>query len=289
MVAPGCGHLIQPGPTRQSGLRASMPELPEVEFCRRSLERWCGNHQILGFSLLDPRCVRASTKARPSAGLAEGAELLSATFSQPPGPLLRHGKRILWRFGDRALLLHLGMTGKWSRQPSPHAKIRLELRDGPLFFIDPRLLGGVVPLTWQEGQTALGAGLGPDALGNPLPPLAGRRAVKVALMDQAVVAGPGNVQAMEALWRAGLRPTLPAEEVTGERHTRLDRAVQVQLLGSLQMLEGAEEITYVEEAGSTNPFPIYQRDGEPCPTCGTILERLVQSGRSTVWCPRCQP
>ncbi|HND33900.1 MAG TPA: DNA-formamidopyrimidine glycosylase family protein [Myxococcota bacterium] len=266
-----------------------MPELPEVEFCRRSLERWCGTRKFLGFTLLDPRCVRASTKARPSEGLAEGEAALADTFSAPPGELLRHGKRILWRFGDRALLLHLGMTGKWSRRPSPHAKIRVELADGPLYFVDPRLLGGVVPLTWQEGQTALRAGLGPDALGNPLPPLHGRRAVKVALMDQAVVAGLGNVQAMEALWRAGLRPTLPAEEVVGERHSNLDRAVQTQLRLSLGMLEGEEEITYVEEAGSTNPFPIYQRDGEPCPVCGSTLERLVQSGRSTVWCPRCQP
>jgi formamidopyrimidine-DNA glycosylase len=265
-----------------------MPELPEVEFCRRSLERWCGNRTILGFSLLDPRCVRASTKARPSEGLPEGEARLADTFSAPPGELLRHGKRILWRFGDRALLLHLGMTGKWSRRPSPHAKIRLELSDGPLYFVDPRLLGGVVPLTWQEGLVALRAGLGPDALGNPLPPLSGRRAVKVALMDQALVAGLGNVQAMEALWRAGLRPTLPAEEVVGERHGRLDQAVQTQLRLSLGMLEGEEEITYVEESGSTNPFPIYQRDGEPCPACGATLERLVQSGRSTVWCPRCQ-
>jgi len=266
-----------------------MPELPEVEFCRQSLSRWAQGKRILSFEILDGRSIRASMQDRPSQGLPEASDALQGVFRHVAGPLQRHGKRLLWTFGDQALLLHLGMTGKWSRRPSPYAKLRLDLETGPLYFIDPRLLGGVVPTTAVEGRRLLKLGLGPDALGNPLPILKGTRAIKVALMDQSVVAGLGNVQAMEALWRAHLHPATPAMAVVGERHAQLSTEIQTQLQFTLKMLQDADEITYVEEAGADNPFPLYQRSGSPCSRCQTIIERMVQGGRSTYWCPGCQP
>ena len=267
-----------------------MPELPEVDHCGRSLARWTAGRRITHVAVVDPRSIRASRTARPTDGRADGAEALAAVVTDAaPGPLERHGKRLLWPFGERALLLHLGMTGRWTRQPNPHAKVTLTLDDGtPLTFADPRLLGGIVPTTLAEGRAALHAVLGPDAWLDPLPPLPGRRAVKLVLMDQAVVAGLGNLHAAEALWRARIAPDRPAESITGERHARLAAAVREQLAFARALLEAEDEVTYVEDAGAPNPFPVYQRDGEPCPRCGATLERFVQGGRGTWWCRGCQ-
>lgn len=268
-----------------------MPELPEVEFCRRALTRWTRGRVVREAEVLDARSVRGSRTDRPSHGRPDAQAALSAVVAAgPPGPILRHGKRLLWPFGDHALLLHLGMTGKWTLRRTPWVKVRLGLDDGTdLWFADPRLLGGVVPTTLEEGRRLLSEGLGPDALDTPLPPLRGARAVKVALMDQAVVAGLGNVQAMEALWRAGLDPTLPCRELTPEDHARLEAAVQEQLRATLAMTDGEDEIVYVEESLASNPFSIYRREGQPCPRCESVVRRMIQGGRSTYWCPSCQP
>lgn len=266
-----------------------MPELPEVEFCRRSLHRWATGRPVRGVEVHDPRSIRLTRTTRPSQGDPDGADRLAAivTGALPAEPE-RRGKRLLWRFGDHALLLHLGMTGKWTRLPSPHVKVTLHLDDGPLRFVDPRLLGGIVPTTAAEGPALLADGLGPDALTPPLPRLTGRRAVKVALLDQAVVAGLGNLHAAEALWRAGIDPTTPCEALTPAQHRRLDRAVQEQLRFALDLLDADDEIAYVEDAGAPNPFPLYGKAGAPCPRCSTPIAKLVQAGRTTWYCPRCQ-
>lgn len=268
-----------------------MPELPEVEFCRRALTRWSAGRRVVQVDVLDARCVRDRRTDRPSAGSAQAEAALRRVAASPPRGLDRHGKRLLWRFDDGALLLHLGMTGKWTRQPSRFAKVALTLDDGArLTFHDPRLLGGIVPFVdTAEGEAALVDGLGPDALTAPLPSLRGARAVKLALMDQAVVAGIGNVQAMEALWRAGLHPERAAGSLSDGEHARLGEAVREQLRATLALLGDGDEIVYVEEPGGPNPFPLYQRDGEPCPACGTAIATFRQGGRGTWWCPGCQP
>jgi formamidopyrimidine-DNA glycosylase len=267
-----------------------MPELPELEFCSRSLTRWTLGRRVVDVEVHDGRSVRASRTDRPSQGRADGAQALrEVVLAGAPGPIRRHGKRLLWPFGDRALLLHLGMTGRWTRQTIAHTKLSLRLDDGTqVHFADPRLLGGVVPTDVVEGARLLVEGLGPDALRDPLPPLPGRRAVKVALMDQAVVAGLGNLHAAEALWRAEIDPRTPAEEVVGERHARLERGVREQLETTLIELGRDEEIVYVEDRGAPNPFPLYQRGGEPCPRCGSPIGKFVQAGRTTWWCSGCQ-
>ena len=107
-------------------------------------------------------------------------------------------------------------------------------------------------------------------------------------MDQAVVAGLGNLHAAEALWRAAIDPRLPAEEITGERHARLAQGVSEQLRLTLAQLEEEDEIVYVEDRGAPNPFPLYQRGGEPCPRCGAPITKFTQAGRTTWWCPGCQ-
>jgi formamidopyrimidine-DNA glycosylase len=268
-----------------------VPELPEVEFCRRALTRWTRGRRVIGADVLDRRSVRLSRTDRPSAGHPDGAEALrSVVVGEPAGPIDRHGKRLLWQFGNNALLLHLGMTGKWARQAGRWPKVRLDLDDGSsVWFSDPRLLGGVVPTTLAEGRSLLSADLGPDALTEGLPALPGRRPVKLALLDQATVAGVGNIVAMESLWRAGIHPETRCDELTPDDHARLRDAVRAQILDTIAMQGEGDEIIYVEESLAANPFALYRREGTPCPRCGAPIARLVQGGRSTYWCPRCQP
>ena len=272
-----------------------MPELPEVEFCRQSLAAWTTGRAVQRVEVLDGRIVRDSRNDRPSAGSALAAERLVRIARRPIG-LQRHGKRLLWRFEHGALLLHLGMTGRWTRAGSPFAKVALHLDDGSaLTFHDPRLLGGIVPFdSLDAGLAALHEGLGPDA-STPLPPVHGARAIKLVLMDQSVVAGLGNVQAMEALWRAGVHPQRAAASLTASEHARLSLAITEQLAWTQQMLDGGPdgEVVYVEERGAPNPFQLYQREGAPCPRCAVAGRRGViatfrQAGRGTWWCPGCQ-
>lgn len=267
-----------------------MPELPEVEFCGRSLSRWTTGRRIVGVDVVDTRSVRTSRTSRPTAGHPSGADAIRRiVIDATPGTPLRHGKRLLWPFRDGALLLHLGMTGKWTRVPTKFPKVRLILDTGDaLTFSDPRLLGGIVPTTIADGRRMLIDGLGPDALNDGMPMLRGGRAVKVAMMDQSAVAGLGNLHVAEALWRAGVDPTRACDAVSTGEWRRIAAAVAEQLAFALAMTEGEDEIVYVEDAGGPNPFPVYQRDGEPCPRCARTIERIIQAGRSTYWCPGCQ-
>lgn len=267
-----------------------MPELPEVETARRALTRWAVGRPVTEVIVRDGRSIRRARTTRPSEGDPEGpARLAAVVHSGPAGPVERRGKRLLWRFPGGALLLHLGMTGKWTRQDGPHVKVGLGLPDGPVFFSDPRLLGGVVPTSLEAGPALLAEGLGPDAWLDPLPRLTGRRAVKVALMDQAVVAGLGNLHAAEALWRAGIHPSLPCDALDDDAHARLADAVREQLRFALELQGDDDEIQYVEDAGAPNPFPLYGQKDRPCPRCGASIARFVQGGRTTWWCPGCQP
>ena len=267
-----------------------MPELPEVEFCGRALARWTLGRRIIQAEVLDSRSVRASRVSRPSDGHPTGTSALRhVVLGRAPEPPVRHGKRLYWGFGDQGLLLHLGMTGKWTRRETPFGKVRLQVEGGDwITFSDPRLLGGVVPCTRDGGLHSLRQGLGPDALLDPLPPLRGKRAVKLVLMDQSVVAGLGNLHAAEALWRSKLDPRLPADAISPLQHARLARSVRRQLQDEIKAFDNEDEIVYVEDAGAANPFPVYGQLGKPCPACRAPIERFEQGGRSTYWCPSCQ-
>lgn len=267
-----------------------MPELPEVEFCARALARWTSGRAVVAAEVVDHRSVRATRVSRPTHGLQDGeARVRAVVMGRVPERAIRHGKRLYWGFGPHGLLLHLGMTGKWTRRPTSFPKVRLQVEGGDwITFSDPRLLGGVVPCTREVGLLALREGLGPDALNQQLPPLRGKRAVKLALMDQSVVAGLGNLHVAEALWRARVDPRLAAGALSTGQHERIAAAVQMQLRGEISAFENEDEITYVEDAGAKNPFPVYGQAGKPCPVCSSLIERFEQGGRSTYWCPGCQ-
>src|SRR5437588_583438 len=115
-----------------------------------------------------------------------------------------------------------------------------------------------------------------------------RRSLKEALMDQRTLAGLGNIQVSEALHRARLHPQRLGVSLSPDEVARLSSAIGEALRAALEGEDSPEPITYVEEGGE-NIFLVYDRAGEPCSNCGTSIERIVQGGRSTYFCPHCQP
>ena len=268
-----------------------MPELPEVEFARRSLERWLHGRRV----------VRA--EAQVKVRTFRGADV--SMFERLRGALVRadrRGKYLLLEFeGGKGLLAHLGMTGKWVRRPQgheePYSRARLHLDDrSVLHFRDPRLFGRIEPAPASRlFQLAPIANLGPDPLIDGLTPASleealsrSKQELKVALMDQSRLAGLGNIHAAEALYRAGLHPARRPASLDKDEWRRLSRAIHATLRFALESEDG-EEIEYVEEPGSQNPFLIYGRAGEKCRKCGTTVKSFTQGGRTTHYCPTCQP
>jgi formamidopyrimidine-DNA glycosylase len=201
---------------------------------------------------------------------------------------------------------HLGMTGKWVRRLSddprpPHARVDLTLDDGSrLVYVDPRMFGRLrwVPGARFDAVAELRA-LGPDPLtdGIEAPRLAERLAglparlpIKVALLDQSLLAGVGNIQASEALFRARIDPRRPAASLSRAEVGRLRRGILASIAHTLETLaSGDADIRYVEEDRSENPFLVYDRAGQVCPRCKRArIVRVVQAGRATFFCSNCQ-
>jgi len=267
-----------------------MPELPEVEIARRNLERWLMDADVTGAEADRTRIFRGANRR---------------AFERLRGRLAfarRRGKTLLLGFErNQGFLSHLGMTGKWVRRPAGHAepysRVRLLLADGSVVhYRDPRLFGRIKPFPADalEGLREVQQ-LGPDPLLEPLdgPKLMAlfrhsRTPLKVALMDQRRLAGLGNIHAAEALWRAKVSPLRPASSVTRAEWSRLATAVRTVIRFALAK-EDDEEIAYVEEPGTPNPFRVYGRAGKPCPRCRTTIRSVRQGGRTTYFCPRCQP
>jgi formamidopyrimidine-DNA glycosylase len=275
-----------------------LPELPEVEIAARNLRRWTAGRRIVR---IDPD-PKARYVFRPSTPAAFARALEGARF----GAIRRIGKQLLVsleRDGEPVgLLAHLGMTGKWvrregDRDPPRFSRARFGLDDGgTLHFDDLRLFGRlrVVPGARFEELPEIAA-LGPDPLeeGIDVDRLAeglarSRLAVKVRILDQAILPGVGNIQASESLFRARIDPRRPSRTLARGEVERLAAAVLESVKESIAREEGPE-ITYVEEPGAENPFLVYGREGERCPRCRRArIVRVVQAQRSTFACPRCQ-
>jgi formamidopyrimidine-DNA glycosylase len=267
-----------------------MPELPEVEIARRNLARWLARRAVAGAEAERTRIFRGADRRR---------------FERLRGRLVfarRRGKTLLLGFEhNQGFLSHLGMTGKWVRrqagQPEPYSRARLALDDGTvLHYRDMRLFGRIQPAPADAlDRLPSVRQLGPDVLldevdGPRLQAALGRSRVplKVALIDQRRLAGLGNIHAAEALWRAKLSPLRPADGLTGAEWRRLATGIRAAIRFALGQ-EQDEEVAYVEEPGTPNPFRVYGRAGKPCPRCRTPVRSVRQAGRSTYFCPRCQP
>ncbi|MEB2314011.1 MAG: bifunctional DNA-formamidopyrimidine glycosylase/DNA-(apurinic or apyrimidinic site) lyase [Sorangiineae bacterium] len=290
-----------------------MPELPEVEVTRRRLTP----------ALLGRTIVRVTT-SRPSGCFLTPPRVLAARLTgRRVTALARHGKYLLLDLDDGSrLMLHLGMTGqlvtadaKSARltraalpddsapgRPAPftpdrHTHLRLEL-DGPgpaVFFRDARRFGRVRWLAAGEREPRLER-LGPDALALDdallFAKTRGRRvAMKSLLLDQAVLAGVGNIYADEALFLAGVRPTRRAGRLTRAEAGALTRAIREVLARAIDA-GGSSISDYVQPDGADGAYQlerrVYARGGEPCERCGATLRQLVLNARSSCFCPRCQ-
>jgi formamidopyrimidine-DNA glycosylase len=273
-----------------------VPELPEVEVARRNLQRWARGHVVRGAEAEKTRIVSGSL-----------ASLVGARVDEVD----RRGKNLLvtlsrGRKERVGLWSHLGMTGKWLRRRAGEAPrfshARLELDDGRvLHYCDMRRFGRIqlVPGARFEEIPRLAA-LGPDPLhdGVDAAKLHARLArvrlpIKVALLDQTVLAGVGNIQATEACFRARLDPRRPARSLTRAEVSRLARAILASIRYTIEEFTasgagaGDGDIVYVEEDRSANPFKVYGRAGEPCPRKNGTIRRIVQEGRSTFFCEAC--
>ncbi len=267
-----------------------MPELPEVETTVRGLEKVLLGRRIAGIELR-----RADLRREFPPGL--GQRLTGATVTK----LGRRGK-----FGlihtDRGdtLVFHLGMSGKWRVEPAdvhPHDHLLIETDDGRRIALnDPRRFGSVdlVATAELESLPALSF-LGPEPTeldpGALLASLRGRTApIKALLLDQRIVAGLGNIYVCEALYRARINPRRAGGRVSRASVDRLVSAIAEVIAEAIEA-GGSTLRDYARPDGElgyfSKRFSVYDREGRAC-ECGGVVRRVVQGGRSTFYCPRCQ-
>jgi formamidopyrimidine-DNA glycosylase len=261
-----------------------MPELPEVETVRRTLEPHVVGRRILTARFLSP--LAADGHPIRTATRLSGNRILALT---------RHGKHLLFALELGWLHVHLRMTGKLlvGGTVGPFTRAILELEHTTLLFDDVRQFGR---LLWSPGYPARVTELGPDALGLTVEQFierlkVRRGGVKAALLDQEVIAGLGNIYVDESLHRAGIHPLASLQRLGARRLGRLHAAV-VEVLGEAVAAGGSSISDYVDAAGETGWFQInhrvYGRAGEPCPACGAAVKRILVGQRGTHFCPRCQ-
>jgi formamidopyrimidine-DNA glycosylase len=279
-----------------------LPELPEVETIRRQLAPVVEGLTIAAVEVADARWV---------APLAP-SEFEAALCSRRIETLKRRGKYLIARLDDgTALVLHLRMTGNLlylpAEEPCPSRHLRgalwLEGADsseqGCLAFTDPRRFG-TAQLFASESELIryIGARLGPEPFDDEFDAelLRGRtRArktpIKAVLLDQAVVAGIGNIYADEALFRAGIRPTRRAERVTRAQAAALVETIRAALNAGIDA-KGATIDDFRDAYGVSGSFQdqflVHRREGLPCPHCQTPVKKIRCAGRGTYYCPRCQ-
>lgn len=272
-----------------------MPELPEVETNASNLRRWAEGRRVV--EVLPPSGARELGGLSPSAF----ADILRGRVIED---ITRRGKWIVVRLsGGAGLGLHLGMTGKLAHSSANEEDPRFtraafSLDDkSRVLFVDMRRFGRLRAVPRYEDLLASEeiSTLGPDAL--TVTPeilksafLRTKRTVKETIMDQRVLAGVGNLYAAEALFRAGIHPATPASEVAKkpEALQKLSDGIREALRQGLQEMQDQELPEYIEE-GAPNPFYVYDRVGEPCLRCGTTIEAITLGGRTSAFCPHCQP
>ncbi len=270
-----------------------MPELPEVETTVRGLARFLDGERI----------VRVAVN-RPDMRRPFPPDLVQALTGACVSGLSRRAKYgILHTDRDHAMVFHLGMSGRWRIDPESaekHDHLVLETADHVFALNDPRRFGSVdLMLASELDAWPPFAALGPEPLGDALTAehlraaTRGRKqAIKLLLLDQRIIAGLGNIYVCEALWRARIHPAKAGGKVTMPQLRRLVPAIREVLEESIR--DGGSSLRdYAAPDGElgyfATRFHVYGRTGEAChrSDCGTV-RRVVQGGRSTWYCPRCQ-
>jgi formamidopyrimidine-DNA glycosylase len=256
-----------------------MPELPEVESAVRRLRKAAVGKTIARVDLLHPALERRITPA-----------LLRSLRGAHVAAVERRGKHQLFTFADgRVLHAHFRMTGDWlvdraSDELPRFARAAIAFDDGSRVILeDPRMLS---TLELHAANAPPDLGLGPEPGDRSLTAaslramLAKKRGpIKPVLLDQRVIAGLGNIYAAESLWHSRIAPTTPASSLSVEQTRELLAAIR-------KVIKAATGARYTDS--SVSRLAVYDREGKPCRRCRTPIERIVQAGRSTYFCPHCQ-
>jgi formamidopyrimidine-DNA glycosylase len=261
-----------------------MPELPEVEYAASLARRIAVGRTITSVALLHRSLRRTMPRRVVRSLVGDGIDHIE-----------RRGKTQLFRLrSGRVLSVHFRMTGDWLAQATsdplpPHARALLDFDNGArLVLDDPRALA---VLTLHRSGERLVTGLGPEPTDSAFTghalrqALASRRgAIKPVLLDQRVVAGLGNIYVSESLWRSRIDPRTVAHRLSASRADRLVDSIR----WIIERAIGTTQRYYGGETSSFDRFDVYDREGERCRRCKSRIRRIVQAGRSTYFCPRCQ-
>ena len=266
-----------------------MPELPEVETIRRALEREVLEHELKALDVRER--VHLLKNCTPQ-------ELKRAIVGRRLTALSRRGKFLIFQFGPWAMVLHLRMSGRLLLSPARHTRLVLAFEKKTLYLDDARRFA-MLYLVPEKGLDELKAlrQLGIE----PLTPsytweafrrlLTSGQEIKRLLLDQRKIAGLGNIYACEALFEACIHPKRLARSLTQQEARGLFEAIPRVLERALEA-GGTSFDKYRTPQGELGrfqeEFSVYSREGEPCPRCGMPIQRIVQGGRSSFFCPRCQ-
>ncbi len=273
-----------------------MPELPEVETVKRGLEK-----NIVGKTIerLEVRQIK----------LRWPVDKKLLTMRTKGGTIVKIGRRAKYLCihlsNDWVVIVHLGMTGnlliKTQQQaPQKHDHLRFFFTDGvEMRFRDPRKFGMVEIVEATKLETyARFAHLGPEPLADATSAASLyekasklKRPIKNLLMDASFLVGVGNIYASEALFYARIHPKTPANKLSKKQWTKLFDEIRAVLQSAIEK-GGTTLNDFVDSKGETGYFQltlaVYGREGEPCPNCQAPIERMVQTGRSSFYCPTCQ-
>ena len=274
-----------------------MPELPEVETVRRTLNALVAGKTIRAVTVRLPRIIQRPAEPEAFAAALEGRTIRS---------IGRRGKFLRFELDDLVLVSHLRMEGRYSVCPSDeplekHTHVLFHLTDGTdLRYKDVRQFGTMHLFRPGEefAQPPLGR-LGMEPLEDAFTAealrglLGGRKApIKPLLLNQAYVAGLGNIYVDESLHKAGIHPERPASSLRPAEWRKLHEAIRATLQEAVDA-GGSSVRSYVNGLGEMGMFQlrlyVYGREGEPCRTCGAAIEKTVLGGRGTHVCPVCQP
>jgi len=274
-----------------------VPELPEVETIRRQLRPRFTGKTIDRIDVPDP-LVTAPAPPRALTRPARGRTVADIS---------RRGKYLLFELdsGD-TLVIHLRMTGRLTATSTPlgagekdRLRLLIRFRDKTaIAFHDVRRFGKALLLSREQAADYWARRLGPEPLersfnGKSMESITGgrRRPIKSLLLDQRSIAGIGNIYADEALYEARIHPLREAGSLTPSENARLAKAIKATLRRAIR-LQGSSIDTYRDTGGRRGRFQetfrVHRRQGEPCPACDGIVEKIKVGGRGTYFCPACQ-
>ncbi len=291
-----------------------MPELPEVETIRKSLEVF-----LIGKTISQIRVLKAKQFIGDPLTLA-GYQIMNLT---------RHGKIMHWHLKTpstatnavplpdgkdhahnaslgklaakqtegvvtRYINIHLKMSGRLSFIPTEHTRVTFEFTDGSyLYFNDPRTFGWVKVTDMPEitqGKDILSASFTKDYFIEQVSTQS--RDIKTVLLDQDLVAGIGNIYANDALWEAQINPFAKAKNISLKKQLSLYKAVKLVIDEAVKHGGSSKTWVYRLPNGASgdyqNHFRVYDQEGKPCTRCQTVIKRISKNGRSSFMCPSCQ-